>query len=83
METSSNSNVTAINQSNERNAGTTAERLNGSTVRGLIQRDERIEPGHASLIRAAVDFGFLSSVYSDVIERLKTVEKNQSGAAKQ
>ncbi len=49
----------------------------------LIQRDRRIEPGRASLIRAAVDFGFRSSVYSDVIERLKTVEKNQSGAAKQ
>ena len=32
---------------------------------------------------AAVDFGYRSSVYSDVIERLKTVEKNQSGAAKQ
>ena len=49
----------------------------------LIERDKRIEPGRASLIRAAVDFGFRSSVYSDVIERLKTVEKNQSGAAKQ
>ena len=50
---------------------------------GLIQRDKRIEPGRASLIRAAVDFGFRSSVYSDVIERLKTVEKNQSGASRQ
>ena len=49
----------------------------------LIERDKRIEPGRASLIRAAVDFGYRSSVYSDVIERLKTVEKNQSGAAKQ
>ena len=49
----------------------------------LIERDKRIEPGRASLIRTALDFGFRSSVYDDVIERLKTVEKNQSGAAKQ
>ncbi len=53
------------------------------TLYDLIQRDKRIEPGRASLIRAAVDFGFRSSVYSDVVERLKTVEKNQSGVAKQ
>ena len=49
----------------------------------LIQRDKRIEPGRASLIRAAVDFGFRSSVYSDVIERLKTVECNQTPESKQ
>ena len=53
MATSSNSNVTAINQSNERNEGSMAERLNGSTVHDLIERDKRIEPGRASLIRAA------------------------------
>ena len=49
----------------------------------LIQRDKRIEPGRASLIRAAVDFGFRSSVYNDVIERLQTVEKNQAAEATQ
>ncbi len=168
MKKSSTNNVTAINQSNSRDDGSTAERLNGSTVptainssndrndgltpsqeraieallaersiaaaarqaevgesslrrwlreddnfqnklrriregalshaalqlqqgvskavgilHDLIERDRRIEPGRASLIRAAVDFGYRSSVYSDVIERLKTVEKNQSGVAKQ
>ena len=49
----------------------------------LIERDKRIEPGRASLIRTAVDFGFRSSVYSDVIERMKTLEKNQAAGSKQ
>ena len=53
------------------------------TLYDLIQRDKRIEPGRASLIRAAVDFGFRSSVYNDVIERLQTVEKNQAAEATQ
>ena len=75
MKKSSGNNVTAINQSNVRN--------DGSTVHDLIERDKRIEPGRASPIRTALDFGFRSSVCSDVIERLKTVEKNRSGAAKQ
>ncbi len=168
MRKSSGNNVTAINQSNDRNDGLTAQRLNGSTVPtainqsndrndgltpsqeraikalltsrsiaaaarqaevgesslrrwlreddnfqdklrrlreqslshaalqlqegvskavgilyDLIERDKRIEPGRASLIRAAVDFGFRSSVYSDVIERLKTVECNQTAESKQ
>ena len=60
METTSNSNVTAINSSNDRDDGSTAQRLN----------------------RSNSNFGFRSSVYSDVIERLKTVGKNQSGVAK-
>ena len=49
----------------------------------LIGRDKRIEPGRASLIRTAVDFGFRSSVYNDVIERMKTLEKNQAAGSKQ
>ncbi len=48
----------------------------------LIERDRRIEPGRASLIRAAVGFGFRSSVYNDLIERLKIVEANQWEAVK-
>ena len=77
--------------SNIRNDGSAAEQLNGSTVLSkavgilydLIERDKRIEPGRASLIRTAVDFGFRSSVYSDVIERMKTLEKNQAAGSKQ
>ena len=49
----------------------------------LIEREKRVEPGRASLIRTALDYGFRSSIYSDVIERLKTVEMSRSGAAKQ
>ena len=39
METSSNSNVTAMNQSNARDDGSTAQRLNGSTVRTNDRND--------------------------------------------
>ncbi len=49
----------------------------------LIERDKRIEPGRSSLIRTALDFGFRSSVYNDVIERMKTLEKNQAAGSKQ
>ena len=49
----------------------------------LIEREKRVEPGRASLIRTALDYGFRSSIYSDVIERLKTVEMSRSEAAKQ
>ncbi len=49
----------------------------------LIQRDKRIEPGRASLIRAAVDFGFRSSIYSNVIDRLKTLENKKTAEPKQ
>ena len=53
------------------------------TLYDLIQRDKRIEAGRASLIRAAVDFGSCSSVYNDVIERMKALEKNQATGSKQ
>ena len=49
----------------------------------LIEREKRVEPGRASLIRTALDFGFRSSVYNDVIERMKTLEKNQAAGSKQ
>ncbi len=165
MEKSSSDDVTAINRSNDRNDGSTAQRLNGSTVLNqsndrndgltpsqeraiqalftsrsiaaaarkadvgesslrrwlreddnfqdklrrlreqslshaalqlqegvskavgilydLIGRDKRIEPGRSSLIRTALDYGFRSSIYSDVIERMKTLEKNQAAGLEQ
>ena len=46
------------------------------TLYDLMERDKRVEPGRASLIRAAPEYGFRSSVYSDVIDRLKTVENH-------
>ena len=49
-------------------------------MREVVKGDKKIEPARASLIRAAVDFGFRSHVYDDVIDRLKTVEKKQSEA---
>ena len=49
----------------------------------LIGRDKRIEAGRSSLIRTALEFGFRSSVYSDVIERMKTLEKNQAAGSNQ
>ncbi len=49
----------------------------------LIERDKRIEPGRSSLIRTALDYGFRSSVYSDVIERMKTLENKKSAESKQ
>ena len=52
-------------------------------LREVVKGEKRIEPARASLIRAAVDFGFRSSVYDDVVGRLKTVEKNQREALKQ
>ena len=51
-------------------------------MREVVKGDKKIEPARASLIRAAVDFGFRSHVYDDVIDRLKTVENNQSEAKK-
>ncbi len=61
MKKSSTNNVTAINQSNSRKDGSTAERLNSSTVPTAIN----------------------SSNYSDVIERLKTVECNPTPESRQ
>ena len=51
-------------------------------MRQVVKGDKKIEPARASLIRAAVDFGFRSHVYDDVIDRLKTVENEQSEAKK-
>ncbi len=165
MRKSSGNNVTAINQSNDRNDGLTAQRLNGSTVLNqsndrndgltpsqeraikallksrsiaaaarqakvgesslrrwlreddnfqdklrrlreqslshaalqlqegvskavgilydLMEREKRVEPGRASLIRTALDYGFRSSIYSDVIERVKTLENKKTAESKQ
>ena len=69
--------------SNIRNDGSTAQQLNGSTVHDLIGRDKRIEPGRSSLIRTALDYGFRSSIYSDVIERVKTLENKKTAESKQ
>ena len=41
----------------------------------LIGRDKGVEPGRASLVRTALEFAYRSSVYNDVMERLKIVEK--------
>ena len=49
----------------------------------LIDREKRVEPGRASLIRTALDYGFRSSVYNDVIERMKTLEEKQAAGLKQ
>ncbi len=49
----------------------------------LMEREKRVEPGRASLIRTALDYGFRSSIYSDVIERMKTLEENQAAGSKQ
>ena len=53
------------------------------TLYELIGRDKGVEPGRASLVRAAINFAFRSNVYSDVIDRLKIVENNQAAEAKQ
>ena len=45
------------------------------TLYRLIGRDKGVEPGRASLVRTALEFAYRSSVYNDVIERLKIVEK--------
>ena len=45
------------------------------TLYRLIGRDKGIEPGRASLVRTALEFAYRSSVYNDVMERLKIVEK--------
>ena len=49
----------------------------------LIEREKRVEPGRASLIRTALDYGFRSSIYNDVIERMKTLEEKQAAGLKQ
>ena len=45
------------------------------TLYRLIGRDKGVEPGRASLVRTALEFAYRSSVYNDVMERLKIVEK--------
>ena len=45
------------------------------TLYRLIARDKGVEPGRASLVRTALEFAYRSSVYNDVMERLKIVEK--------
>ena len=45
------------------------------TLYRLIARDQGVEPGRASLVRTALEFAYRSSVYNDVMERLKIVEK--------
>ena len=45
------------------------------TLYRLIARDKGVEPGRASLVRTALEFAYRSSVYNDVTERLKIVEK--------
>ena len=49
----------------------------------LMEREKRVEPGRASLIRTALDYGFRSSIYSDVIERVKTLENKKTAESKQ
>ena len=48
------------------------------TLYRLIARDKGVEPGRASLVRTALEFAYRSSVYNDVMERLKIVEKQAS-----
>ena len=45
------------------------------TLYRLIARDKGVEPGRASLVRTALEFAYRSSVYNDVMERLKILEK--------
>ena len=40
----------------------------------LIGSEKRIEPGRASLVRAAIDLAFRSGAYSDLAERIATLE---------
>ena len=49
----------------------------------LMEREKRVEAGRASLIRTALDYGFRSSIYSDVIERVKTLENKKTAESKQ
>ena len=46
------------------------------TMLELIQSKERIEVGRASLVRAAIDLAFRSGAYSDLAERIATLEEN-------
>ena len=48
----------------------------------LIDSNKGIEPGRASLVRTALEYAYRSNVYSDVLERMKTLEADQIEAAK-
>ncbi len=48
----------------------------------LIDSKKGIEPGRASLVRTALEYAYRSNVYSDVLERMKTLEADQIEAAK-
>ena len=51
-------------------------------MRDVVKGDTSVDAPRASIIRAAVEFGFRSRVYDDVVERLKAVEAKQLEAAK-
>ena len=42
----------------------------------LIQSKNRIEVGRASLVRTAIDLAFRSGAYSDLAERVTSLEEN-------
>ena len=42
----------------------------------LFESKDRIEVGRASLVRAAIDLAFRSGAYSDLAERVATLEEN-------
>ena len=46
------------------------------TMLELIQSKNRIEVGRASLVRAAIDLAFRSGAYSDLAERVTSLEEN-------
>ena len=48
----------------------------------LIDSNKSIEPGRASLVRTALEYAYRSNVYSDILERMKTLEADQIEAAK-
>ncbi len=51
-------------------------------MRDVVKGDTRVDSARASIIRAAVEFGFRSRIYDDVVSRLKVVEAKQLEAAK-
>ncbi len=43
-----------------------------------LDSDKHIEPGRATLIRAAIDFAFKTSAHMDFVERLQALEQGDS-----
>ena len=74
----------SLRRAREQSLAHATARLQGASVAAVnhlskaLENDKHIEPGRATLIRAAIEFAFKTSAHMDFVERLEALEQGDS-----